>query len=90
MSALSERLEAIRREPDQNRKNLLVAEVGNAATCLPLVATWEEWERGRAARRALSRRITGGKILRRKEGDPRKDRLLRALNGGERGLPFES
>lgn len=55
---------------------------------LPRVATWEEWECGRAARRALSRRISGGKTLRRKEGNPRQDRLLRKLNSGERGLPF--
>ena len=56
---------------------------------LPRVATWEEWERGRAARRALSLRVTGGKILRRaSSGDPRKDALLRELNHGERGMPF--
>ncbi|MEO7724905.1 MAG: hypothetical protein ABIU29_09505 [Chthoniobacterales bacterium] len=30
---------------------------------LPRVATWEEWESGRAARRAFSRRISGGKTL---------------------------
>lgn len=57
---------------------------------LPRVSTWEEWERGRAARRALSRKITGGKCLRRSAGNPRKDRLLRALNNGERGLPFQT
>lgn len=57
---------------------------------LPRVASWEEWENGRAARRELSRRITGGKTLRRKRGDPRKDRLLRALNRGARGLPFDA
>ena len=55
---------------------------------LPRVTTWEEWERGRPARRALSRRLSGGKILRRERGNPRKDRLLRALNNGERGQPF--
>lgn len=55
---------------------------------LPRVTTWEEWEAGRAARRELSRKISGGKILRRKKGNPRKDRLLRALNNGERGLPL--
>lgn len=37
------------------------------------VTTWEEWETGRAARRALAVRITGGKILRRVSGNPRKD-----------------
>ncbi len=55
---------------------------------LPRVAGWEEWERGRAARRELSRQLTGGKFLRRAVGNPRKDRLLRALNEGERGMPF--
>jgi hypothetical protein len=57
---------------------------------LPRVATWDEWECGRAARRELSRRISGGRVLRRNRGNPRKDRLLRALNGGERGLPFKN
>lgn len=56
---------------------------------LPRVATWDEWECGRSARRELSRQITGGRPLRRKRGNTRKDRLLRALNEGERGLPFE-
>jgi hypothetical protein len=55
---------------------------------LPRVATWDEWEAGRSARRALIRRFTGGKILRRAAGNPRKDALLRRLNQGERGLPF--
>jgi hypothetical protein len=55
---------------------------------LPRKTTWQEWERGRAARRALAMRITGGKILRRASGHPRKDRLLRQLYDGERGLPF--
>lgn len=57
---------------------------------LPRVATLEEWERGRPARRALSRRISGGKILRRTRGNPRKDRLFRELNNGERGLSLEN
>lgn len=55
---------------------------------LPRIATWEEWESGRAARRRLSRQISGGKLLRRLSGDPRKDACLRRLNKGERGLPF--
>lgn len=55
---------------------------------LPRVATLEQWEAGRAARRALSMQITGGRPLRRKAGDPRKDVLLRQLFAGERGLPF--
>ena len=64
---------------------------GFAKPVLPLTraATWEEWESGRAVRRALARKITGGKILRRAQANPRKDRLLRALNRGERGLPFK-
>ena len=108
MPSLENRLQRIRAETDQNRKNLLVAEVvsellraigannqepitSNSRPGLqPLgrVATWEEWEQGRAARRALSRKITGGKPLRRAAGNPRKDRMLRALNNGERGMPF--
>lgn len=55
---------------------------------LERVTTWEEWERGRAARRAICDRITGGRELRRLSGDPRKDELLRQLNSGARGLPF--
>ena len=50
--------------------------------------TWDEWERGRAARRAVCDRITGGRELRRASGDPRKDAQLRRLNNGARGLPF--
>jgi len=57
---------------------------------LPRVVSWEEWEAGRAARRAVAMRITDGKILRRAEGNPRKDRLLRRLYQGERGLPFQT
>lgn len=56
---------------------------------LPRAATWAQWEAGRASRRALSMQITGGKILRRAAGTPRKDAMLRALNNGERGLPFQ-
>jgi hypothetical protein len=52
------------------------------------VTTWDEWEAGRAARRALAMQITGGNILRRSSGNPRKDALLRRLNRGDRGLPF--
>lgn len=50
--------------------------------------TWEEWEAGRAARRAFAKQITEGKPLRRVAGNPRKDVLLRRFNRGERGLPF--
>jgi hypothetical protein len=52
------------------------------------VTTWDEWEAGRAARRALAMQITGGNMLRRISGDPRKDALRRRLNRGDRGLPF--
>ena len=50
----------------------------------------EEWEKGRAWRRPICDMITGGRELRRKEGDPEKDKILRKLNDGERGLPFAS
>ncbi len=62
----------------------------SGSVMLPRAATWEEWEAGRAARRALARQITGGKILRRACGNPRQDALLRELNHGERGLPFSA
>lgn len=55
---------------------------------LPRATSWQQWESGRAARRALAMRITGGKILRRQAGNPRKDTWLRKLNDGKRGLPF--
>ena len=55
---------------------------------LPRSATWEEWQRGRAARRTLAMRLTGGKTLRREAGNPRKDAFLRSMNGGQRGQPF--
>jgi hypothetical protein len=51
--------------------------------------SWEEWERGRAYRRALVDKITGGEVLRRRAGDPGKDALLRKLNDGRRGMPFQ-
>lgn len=59
-----------------------------SAAQLPRATTWEEWERGRAARRAIALRVTGGKELRRRSGNPRKDRLLGRLYRGQRGLPF--
>lgn len=55
---------------------------------LPRTATLEEWEAGRAARRALFLWVNGGRSLRRAAGDPCKDALLRQLFAGERGLPF--
>jgi hypothetical protein len=61
----------------------------NQIVPLPRVATWQQWEDGRAARRALSTGIAAGNILRRKAGHPRKDALLRQLCGGERGHPFQ-
>lgn len=55
---------------------------------LTRVISWEDWEKGRARRRAICQRLNGGRILRRQTGDPRKDAILRQLNGGERGAPF--
>lgn len=55
---------------------------------LERATTWQEWERGRAARRAVCDRVTAGRELRRPAGDPRKDALLRRINGGERGRTF--
>jgi len=55
---------------------------------LERATTWEEWERGRVARRAICDRITAGRELRRLSGDPRKDELLRRLNFDGRGLRF--
>ena len=55
---------------------------------LPRVATVEQWLAGRAGRRKLCERFNGNRPLRRIEGDPRKDRVLRQLNDGERGARF--
>jgi len=55
---------------------------------LERATTWEDWERGRASRRAICDRITAGRELRRLSGDPRKDELLRRLNAGGRGPRF--
>lgn len=62
--------------------------VSSGSPMLRRVTTWDEWEAGRAARRALAMQITVGRILRRVSGNLRKDALLRRLNCGERGLPF--
>lgn len=59
-----------------------------AAPVLTRKISVEDWERGRAARRALSDWVNQGQPLRRAAGDPRKDVLLRQLNNGERGMPF--
>ena len=56
---------------------------------LTRIISWEDWEKGRAARRAVVVKATGKTELRRPSGDPRKDALLRKLNNGERGMPFE-
>jgi hypothetical protein len=55
---------------------------------LPRVATVEEWHAGRAFRRLLAMRVNGSEPIRRPQGDPRKDAVLRELNDGERGMPF--
>ena len=55
---------------------------------LPRVATVEEWQAGRAARGLLCLMVNGPDPIRRKAGDPRKDAVLRQLNGGERGARF--
>lgn len=47
--------------------------------------SYEDWLKGRRFRRELSKRAAGG-VIRRKESS--KDRRLRALFNGERGLPF--
>jgi hypothetical protein len=47
--------------------------------------SWEDWLRGRRARRETSKLISPG-IIRRKSSS--KDRRLKKLFKGERGLPF--
>ena len=47
--------------------------------------SWEDWLKGRRARRETSQRVAPG-IIRRKSSS--KDRRLRKLFKGERGLPF--
>lgn len=59
-----------------------------AAPKLTRVISWEDWEKGRARRRAVCERLNDGRILRRQAGDPRKDAILRRFNNGERGAPF--
>jgi len=56
---------------------------------LTRIISWEDWEKGRAYRRAIAFQATGKTVLRRTTGDPRKDVILRRLNKGERGMPFE-
>jgi hypothetical protein len=47
--------------------------------------SWENWLKGRRFRRELSKRVAPG-IIRRKSGS--KDKRLKKLFKGERGLPF--
>jgi hypothetical protein len=47
--------------------------------------SWEDWLKGRRIRRELSKRVAPG-IIRRKSSS--KDKRLKELFNGERGLPF--
>ena len=49
------------------------------------VLSWEDWLKGRRARRELGNRVAP-EIIRRTQSSS--DRRLRALFNGERGLPF--
>ena len=55
--------------------------------CIPMdeVMSWEDWRAGRRARREAGNRVAP-EVIRRKAGS--KDKRLRALYDGERGLPF--
>jgi hypothetical protein len=55
--------------------------------CIPLdkAISWEDWLRGRRARRETSKLVAPGTARRNSSS---KDRRLRKLFGGERGLPF--
>ena len=55
--------------------------------CIPIqgAISWEDWLKGRRARREASQLVAPG-INRRKESS--KDRRLKKLFNGERGLPF--
>ena len=55
--------------------------------CIPIdkPISWEDWLRGRRARRETSQLVAPG-ITRRQSSS--KDRKLRKLFNGERGLPF--
>jgi hypothetical protein len=50
-----------------------------------VTVTYEEWLKGRRARRELSRKVGGG-CIRREESSA--DKRLRKEFNGERGLPF--
>ena len=55
--------------------------------CIPIdkPISWEDWLAGRKARRETSKLVAPG-IIRRKSSS--KDKRLRELFNGERGLPF--
>ena len=55
--------------------------------CIPIEGciSYEDWLKGRRYRRELSQRVSPG-IIRRASSS--KDRRLKALYNGERGLPF--
>ncbi len=48
--------------------------------------SWEDWLKGRRARRETSKRVAPG-IIRRTSSSS--DKRLRALFNGERGMPFK-
>ncbi len=55
--------------------------------CIPIEGSisWEDWLKGRRFRREMSKRVAPG-VIRRKSSS--KDRRLKRLFKGERGLPF--
>jgi hypothetical protein len=55
--------------------------------CIPIEGSisWEDWLKGRRFRREMSKRVAPG-VLRRKSSS--KDRRLKRLFKGERGLTF--
>ena len=55
--------------------------------CIPIEGSisWEDWLKGRRFRREMRKRVAPG-VLRRKSSS--KDRRLKRLFKGERGLPF--
>ncbi len=57
------------------------------APCIPIngAISWEDWLKGRRARRESSQLVAPG-VIRRKSSNS--DRRLKKLFNGERGLPF--
>jgi len=55
--------------------------------CIPIEGSisWEDWLKGRRFRREMGNRVAPG-VIRRKSSS--KDRRLKKLYNGERGLPF--